>query len=115
MMTGLQGLLALLGWEPAQATARAATEVLSQEPLQVVFQEMEPMLVMQPTLLQKPVADVGFLNGGSQMLKARGSRHSRVWVFLPRNFFLILGLEIAYYGATFQPCNLHTQYTVNKL
>ena len=38
---------------------------LSQEPLQVVFQEMEPTSVLQPTPLQEPVADLGFFNGPS--------------------------------------------------
>jgi len=37
---------------------------LSQELLQVVFQETEPTSVLQPTPLQKPVVDLGFLNGG---------------------------------------------------
>jgi len=38
---------------------------LSQELLQVVFQETEPTSVLQPTPLQQPVADLGFLNGGN--------------------------------------------------
>jgi len=37
---------------------------LLQELLQVVFQETEPTSMLQPTLLQEPVADLGFLNGG---------------------------------------------------
>ena len=51
---------------------------LAQEPLQVVFQfqETEPTPVLQPTPLQEPVADLGFLNGG-QVPKARGSRRHR--------------------------------------
>ena len=51
---------------------------LAQEPLQVVFQfqETEPKPVLQPTPLQEPVADLGFLNGG-KVPKARGSRRHR--------------------------------------
>jgi len=45
---------------------------LSQELLQVVFQETEPMLVLQPTPLQEPVVDLGFLNGGGA--SAKGTR-----------------------------------------
>jgi len=78
---------------------------LSQEPLQVVFQEMESTSVLQPTPLQKPVADLGFLNGGRQVPKAQGSRRRRrqgVWGgegLFQKYFVSIFGLEIAYYGA----------------
>ena len=47
---------------------------------------------MEPTPLQEPVADLGFLNGGGQVLKAQGSERRGGMgrgeaVPLPRNIF----------------------------
>jgi len=65
-LTGLQGLWSPLGWQPTkqQPEPLLLQRSLSQEPLQVIIQETEPMSVLQPTPLQEPVEDVGFLNGG---------------------------------------------------
>ena len=107
---------------------------LLQELLQVVFQETEPTSMLQPTLLQEPVADLGFLNGG-QVLKVRGLRRCRhrggmgSWYGeaeglcpCPEIFKKILVLETAYYRA-FWRCianistlqSTSTIYTVNEL
>jgi len=95
---------------------------LLQEPLQFIFQETEPTSVLQPTPLQQPVADLGFLNEeGCQVPKTQGSRCRRrrgVWrgegCVPPQNFFSkILSLEIVYYWAFWRHvANISTlQYT----
>ena len=104
VLQGLRGRWA--GSQPKQQPELLPLQrSLSKEPFQVVIQEMEPTSVLQPTPLQEPVAaNLGFLNGastkGTRNEVPQAPRGYREGAASLQNFFLILGLEIAYSDAT---------------